>query len=214
MIKVNKISKIYRDKSSEQEVFKTLSANFDASTSYSIVGPSGSGKTTLLNLLSGLDNFDEGSINVNGVELYSAGAETKSKLRKALFGFAYQFHYLLENLTVFENCLASCFGNDNGAIEKILKELEIVHIKDKFPSNISGGEKQRASIARALAAKPKILILDEPTGNLDQSNSLIIQDFILSYAKKNKSLVIYATHDISFAERADKMLKISDEGLV
>ena len=214
MIKVNKISKIYRDKSSEQEVFKALSANFDTSTSYSIVGPSGSGKTTLLNLLSGLDNFDEGSINVNGIELFSAGAEVKSKLRKALFGFAYQFHYLLENLTVFENCLASCFGDDNGAIEKILKELEIVHIKDKFPSNISGGEKQRASIARALAAKPKILILDEPTGNLDQSNSLIIQDFILSYAKKNKSLVIYATHDISFAERADKMLKISDEGLV
>ena len=214
MIKVSKISKIYKDKSSEQVVFKNLSLNFDASTSYSIVGPSGSGKTTLLNLLSGLDSFDDGSINVNGTELYNAGAEAKSKLRKALFGFAYQFHYLLENLTVFENCLASCFGNDNGAIKKILKELEIVHIKDKFPSNISGGEKQRASIARALAAKPKILILDEPTGNLDQSNSLIIQDFILNYAKKNKSLVIYATHDISFAERADKMLKISDKGLV
>ena len=214
MIKVSKISKVYKDKSSKQVVFKNLSLNFNASTSYSIVGPSGSGKTTLLNLLSGLDSFDDGSIIVNGTELYNAGPEAKSKLRKTLFGFAYQFHYLLENLTVIENCLASCFGNDNGSIKKILKELEIFHIKDKFPSNISGGEKQRASIARALAAKPKILILDEPTGNLDQSNSLIIQDFILNYAKKNKSLVIYATHDISFAERADKMLKISDKGLV
>ena len=214
MIKVSKISKVYKDKSSEQKVFTGLSVDFKASTSYSIVGPSGSGKTTFLNLISGLDNFDEGSISVDGTELSDADPETKSMLRKGFFGFAYQFHYLLENLTVYENCIASCFGEDNGSIEKILKDLEIAHIKDKFPSNISGGEKQRASIARALAPKPKILILDEPTGNLDQTNSSIIQDFILNYASKNKSLVIYATHDIPFAKRADKMLKISDKGLV
>lgn len=214
MIKVKNISKIYKDKSSEQEIFSDLSIDFKASTSYSIVGPSGSGKTTFLNLISGLDAFDNGSITIKGAELSTADPEAKSKLRKGLFGFAYQFHYLLDNLTVFENCLASCFGKNNRSIQKILKDLEIAHIKDKFPSNISGGERQRASIARALAAKPKILILDEPTGNLDQANSSIIQDFILNYASKNRSLVIYATHDISFAKRADKMLKISDKGLV
>lgn len=214
MIKVKNISKTYRDKSSKHEVFTNLSINFDNSTSYSIVGPSGSGKTTFLNLISGLDAFDEGSIIVDGVELFQAKPEITSSLRKKLFGFAYQFHYLLDNLTVYENCLASCFGDDDGSIEKILEDLEIPHIRNKFPSNISGGEKQRASIARALAVKPKILILDEPTGNLDQSNSLIIQDFILNYASKNNSLVIYATHDMAFAKRADKMLEISIEGLV
>ncbi len=214
MIKVTNLAKIYKDKSSEQEVFSELSFSFNKSGSYSVVGPSGSGKTTFLNLLSGLDSFNSGSININGMELHKATAETKSNLRKKLFGFAYQFHYLLENLTVFENCLACCFGKDDGSIDEILKNLKINHIKDKFPSNISGGEKQRASIARALARKPKILILDEPTGNLDQLNSSIIQDFILNYACENKSLVIYATHDISFAERADKMLEISNKGLV
>ncbi len=214
MIKVSNISKVYTDKSSEQVVFSDLSIDFKASTSYSIVGPSGSGKTTLLNLISGLDSFESGLIDVDGTELSAADPEAKSMLRKRLFGFAYQFHYLLDNLTVFENCLASCFGHDKGAIDKILKDLEIEHIKHKLPSNISGGERQRASIARALSTKPKILILDEPTGNLDQTNSSIIQDFILNYASKNKSLVIYATHDLPFAKRADKMLKIGDKGLV
>tara|TARA_B100000427_G_C15278065_1_gene494072 strand:+ start:31 stop:675 length:645 start_codon:yes stop_codon:yes gene_type:complete len=214
MIKVSSLNKVYRDKSSEQVVFDNLSMSFKASSSYSIVGPSGSGKTTFLNLISGLDGFESGSININGHELSKSNTEAKSKLRKDLFGFAYQFHYLLDNLTVFENCLASRFGNDDGSIEEILKDLEIDHIKDKFPSNISGGEKQRASIARALASNPKILILDEPTGNLDESNSLIIQNFILNYASKNKSLVIYATHDITFAERANVMLRISNKGLV
>ena len=111
MIKVSKISKIYKDKSSEQVVFKNLSLNFDASTSYSIVGPSGSGKTTFLNLISGLDAFDNGSITIKGTELSTADPEAKSKLRKGLFGFAYQFHYLLDNLTVFEN---SCPSRQNG----------------------------------------------------------------------------------------------------
>ena len=87
------------------------------------------------------------------------------------------------------------------------------HIRDKYPSKVSGGEKQRASIARALSKKPKILILDEPTGNLDQENSLIVQDFLLAYARKNKSLVIYATHDIEFAKRADKSLNIIEKSI-
>ena len=104
MIKVKNISKTYRDKSSKHEVFTNLSINFDNSTSYSIVGPSGSGKTTFLNLISGLDAFDEGSIIVDGVELFQAKPEITSSLRKKLFGFAYQFHYLLDNLTVYENC--------------------------------------------------------------------------------------------------------------
>lgn len=214
MISINKLSKSYKDKSGSQKVFKNLSYEFESNGVYSILGSSGSGKTTLLNLISGLDSFQNGTIEVFNQNLNELSVEEKSTLRKKYFGFGYQFHYLLENLSIYENCLAANFGVDNGNIDVTLKKLGIAKIKNKLPSKVSGGEKQRASIARAISKKPNILILDEPTGNLDQENSLIVQDFLLDYAKENDSLVIYATHDISFAKRAYKSLNIINGSLV
>ena len=214
MISINKLSKSYKDNSGSQMVFKNLSYEFKSSGVYSILGSSGSGKTTLLNLISGLDSFQNGTIEVFKQNLNELSVEEKSALRKKYFGFGYQFHYLLENLSIYENCLAANFGVDNGNIDVTLKKLGIAKIKNKLPSRVSGGEKQRASIARAISKKPNILILDEPTGNLDQENSLIVQDFLLDYAKENDSLVIYATHDISFAKRAYKSLSIIKGSLV
>ena len=214
MISINKLSKSYKDKSGSQQVFKNLSYEFESNGVYSILGSSGSGKTTLLNLISGLDSFQNGTIEVFNQNLNELSVEEKSALRKKYFGFGYQFHYLLENLSIYENCLAANFGIDNGNIDVTLKKLGIAKIKNKLPSKVSGGEKQRASIARAISKKPNILILDEPTGNLDQENSLIVQDFLLDYAKENDSLVIYATHDISFAKRAYKSLNIIKGSLV
>ena len=209
MISLSKVSKFYES----QEVFSELSLTFNSSTSHSIVGSSGSGKTTLLNLISGLDSYNNGKVIVDGQILHTLSSDEKSMLRRKFFGFAYQFHYLLENLTIYENCIASNFGKHESSIDDILKRLCIFELRDKYPSKISGGEKQRASIARAIASNPKILILDEPTGNLDQENSMVVQDFILDYAKENDSLVIYATHDLPFAERADKIFKIEDKNL-
>ena len=214
MISINKLSKSYKDKSGSQKVFKNLSYEFESNGVYSILGSSGSGKTTLLNLISGLDSFQNGTIEVFNQNLNELSVEEKSALRKKYFGFGYQFHYLLENLSIYENCLAANFGVDNGNIDVTLKKLGIAKIKNKLPSKVSGGEKQRASIARAISKKPNILILDEPTGNLDQENSLIVQDFLLDYAKENDSLVIYATHDISFAKSAYKSLSIIKGSLV
>ena len=214
MISINKLSKSYKDKSGIQKVFKNLSYEFESNGVYSILGSSGSGKTTLLNLISGLDSFQNGTIEVFNQNLNELSVEEKSALRKKYFGFGYQFHYLLENLSIYENCLAANFGVDNGNIDVTLKKLGIAKIKNKLPSKVSGGEKQRASIARAISKKPNILILDEPTGNLDQENSLKVQDFLLDYAKENDSLVIYATHDISFAKRAYKSLNIIKGSLV
>ena len=214
MISINKLLKSYKDKSGSQKVFKNLSYEFESNGVYSILGSSGSGKTTLLNLISGLDSFQKGTIEVFNQNLNELSVEEKSALRKKYFGFGYQFHYLLENLSIYENCLAANFGVDNGNIDVTLKKLGIAKIKNKLPSKVSGGEKQRASIARAISKKPNILILDEPTGNLDQENSLIVQDFLLDYAKENDSLVIYATHDISFAKRAYKSLNIINGSLV
>ena len=214
MITIKKLSKSYVDNSSKQKVFENLTYEFESKGVYSIVGSSGSGKTTLLNLISGLDNFESGSIQVFNQNLGKLSVEEKSALRQKYFGFGYQFHYLLENLSIYENCLAANFGEDNGNINQTLKQLGIEKIKNKFPSKISGGEKQRASIARALSKKPKVLILDEPTGNLDQENSLVVQDFLLDFAKENDSLVIYATHDVTFAKRADKSLNIIEHSVV
>jgi len=214
MITIKKLSKSYKDNSNNQKVFENVSYEFGAKGVYSIVGSSGSGKTTLLNLISGLDSFENGTIEVLNQNLSKLNVEEKSALRKKYFGFGYQFHYLLENLSVYENCLAANFGVDNGNIDLTLKKLGISHIKNKLPSKISGGEKQRASIARALSKKPSILILDEPTGNLDQENSLAVQEFLFDYAKESDSLVIYATHDIAFAKRADKSLNIRERNIV
>ena len=214
MITIKKLSKSYVDNSSNQKVFENLTYEFESKGVYSVVGSSGSGKTTLLNLISGLDNFESGSIQVFNQNLGKLSVEEKSALRQKYFGFGYQFHYLLENLSIYENCLAANFGEDNGNINHTLKQLGIEKIKNKFPSKISGGEKQRASIARALSKKPKVLILDEPTGNLDQENSLVVQDFLLDFAKENDSLVIYATHDVRFAKRADKSLNIIEHSIV
>ena len=214
MISIKNLHKSYTDRSAKQTIFENASYEFNSHGVYSVVGSSGSGKTTLLNLISGLDVFDKGSIEINGKNLDTLSIEAKSALRKVDFGFGYQFHYLLENLTIHENCIAACHGQDNSHIASILNKLGIDHIKNKFPSKVSGGEKQRASIARALAKQPKILILDEPTGNLDQENSLIVQNFLLNYASENKSLVIYATHDIAFAKRADKSLNIVERSIL
>ena len=214
MISINKVSKSYQDESGSQIVFKNLSYEFERNEVYSILGSSGSGKTTLLNLISGLDSFEDGTIKVFDENLCKLSIEEKSALRKKYFGFGYQFHYLLENLSIYENCLAANFGIDNGNVDVTLKKLGIAKIKNKLPSKVSGGERQRASIARAISKKPNILILDEPTGNLDQENSLIVQDFLLDYAKENDSLVIYATHDIAFAKRAYKSLNIIERNIV
>ena len=208
MIKLENVSKNYGEGKLIHKVFEEMNFTFESNKSYSLVGPSGSGKTTFLNIISGLDDFNSGSIKVSDHELHDQNQNYKSKIRRDNFGFVYQFHYLLENLTIYENCLAANFGKDTSEISKSLESLNILNLKHKYPSEISGGEQQRAAVARAISSSPKILLLDEPTGNLDRENSKNVQDFILEYAKNNDCLVLYATHDISFAERADTILKI------
>ena len=208
MIKLENVSKNYGEGKLIHKVFEEMNFTFESNKSYSLVGPSGSGKTTFLNIISGLDDFNSGSIKILDRELHDQNQNYKSKIRRDNFGFVYQFHYLLENLTIYENCLAANFGKDSSEISKSLESLNILNLKHKYPSEISGGEQQRAAIARAISSSPKILLLDEPTGNLDRENSKNVQDFIIKYAKNNDCLVLYATHDISFAERADTILKI------
>jgi|TARA_X000000950_G_scaffold136444_1_gene169647 putative ABC transport system ATP-binding protein len=211
MITISKLNKTYFEAEKKTKLFNNFNFVFEGSKVYSVVGPSGSGKTTLLNLLCGLDKFENGSIKVNDSELKNLNETSLDQLRKKYFGFGFQFHYLLEGLTVKENCLAANFGEEINALDSLFEKLGIPDKADDYPRNLSGGEKQRAAIARAVCSKPPILLLDEPTGNLDQENSLQIQEFLLEHAKLNNSLLIFATHDEAFANKADYTLRITGE---
>mgnify|MGYP006237529961 FL=1 len=211
MITISKLNKTYFEAEKKTKVFNNFNYIFEGSKVYSVVGPSGSGKTTLLNLLCGLDKFENGSIKVNDSELKNLNETSLDQLRKKYFGFGFQFHYLLDGLTVKENCLAANFGKEINDLDSLFERLGIPAKADDYPRNLSGGEKQRAAIARAVCSKPPILLLDEPTGNLDQENSLQIQEFLLEHAKQNKSLLIFATHDEAFANKADYTLRITSE---
>ena len=173
-------------------VLDNISCSFSKGKIIALLGQNGSGKTTFLKCLGNIMNIDSGEIKYNASNFLFINDKPN------IFG----------DLTIYENCLAANFGEDSPEISKSLESLNILNLKHKYPSEISGGEQQRAAVARAISSSPKILLLDEPTGNLDRENSKNVQDFILEYAKNNDCLVLYATHDISFAERADTILKI------
>ena len=201
-------------------VLQEISLELSEGQSIGIIGSSGCGKTTLLQILAGLETPSSGSVYFNETNL-SENKKTKfAQLRPSLFGFVYQFHYLLEDLTLFENCELSfqiLKSNDHSAnhasIMAIFEELGIAHLKDSYPFTLSGGERQRAAIARAVAHKPTFLLMDEPTGNLDNDNAAIIQALTINLSKKLNMGIIVATHDLSYAEQLDDVYKIENSKL-
>jgi lipoprotein-releasing system ATP-binding protein len=201
-------------------VLQDISLELSEGQSIGIIGSSGCGKTTLLQILAGLETPSSGSVYFNETNL-SANKKIKfAQLRPSLFGFVYQFHYLLEDLTLFENCELSFqilkskdHSENHASIMAIFEELGIAHLKDSYPFTLSGGERQRAAIARAVAHKPTFLLMDEPTGNLDNDNAAIIQALTINLSKKLNMGIIVATHDLSYAEQLDDVYKIENSKL-
>jgi len=201
-------------------VLQDISLELSEGQSIGIIGSSGCGKTTLLQILAGLETPSSGSVYFNETNL-SVNKKTKfAQLRPSLFGFVYQFHYLLEDLTLFENCELSFqilkskdHLANHASIMAIFEELGIAHLKDSYPFTLSGGERQRAAIARAVAHKPTFLLMDEPTGNLDNDNAAIIQALTINLSKKLNMGIIVATHDLSYAEQLDDVYKIENSKL-
>ena len=201
-------------------VLQDISLELSEGQSIGIIGSSGCGKTTLLQILAGLETPSSGSVYLNETNL-SANKKIKfAQLRPSLFGFVYQFHYLLEDLTLFENCELSFqilkskdHSANHASIMAIFEELGIAHLKDSYPFTLSGGERQRAAIARAVAHKPTFLLMDEPTGNLDNDNAAIIQALTINLSKKLNMGIIVATHDLSYAEQLDDVYKIENSKL-
>ena len=201
------------------DVLTDVNLEIKESEKIAISGKSGAGKSTLLHIMAGLDKPTNGSVLYNENDLSNISLNKLSKIRLLNFGFVYQFHYLLEDLTIEENIsipamLNGTYNKDmKNQIHKIMHNLNIIDRKDHLPWKLSGGEKQRAAIARALTNKPKFLFLDEPTGNLDKDNASIIQNLIIDISNNYGVALITATHDNEFIKAFNKVYVLSDAGL-
>lgn len=182
----------------------------------SIVGPSGSGKSTFLHVCGVLDPPDRGTVSVGGTDVWSVNESRRAKLRNTDLGFVFQFHHLLDEFTLLENVAMPSMlaGNSRrDALETASELLEEVGLSSRgrhFPSEASGGERQRIAVARALILSPSVVLADEPTGNLDSSNSRIVEDLMFELAERRNQAFIIATHSIELARRAHRSLELED----
>ena len=217
-IQFNNVSLSYGEIADEVEVLKGISFAIDSSEVVSIVGPSGSGKTSIIMLASGLENATKGSIKINGEEIVGLKEKELSEVRRKNIGIVFQSFYLIPNLTAVENVLLSLEANQQYGLEKdaeeLLGEFGLSHRMHHLPSELSGGEQQRVAIARALINKPKIILADEPTGNLDSVNSESMIDLLFDYTKKSHTSLVMVTHDNSIAQRCDRIIEIRDGQIV
>ena len=185
-----------------------------------IMGSSGSGKTTLLQVMGGLDTVTSGSIEIHGESINKANENQKSDIRNRFLGFIYQFHHLLHEFTAQENVAMPLLirgkGKELSMIESasILEKVGLSKRLDHRPSEMSGGERQRAAVARALITKPSLILADEPTGNLDRGNGNQVMDLMLNIQKEIQSSIVIVTHDLSIAKTADRILELRDGLLI
>lgn len=210
------LNKSYQSEDSEKklEVLRDVSLSIEAGSITSIVGSSGSGKSTLLHILGGLDRPDSGQVKWSGTELTSMSSDRLAEFRNKNIGFVFQFHHLLPEFTAIENIsMPALIGGTSKekAAKRALELLERFEMADRAshrPTQLSGGEQQRVSMARALMNKPKLILADEPTGNLDDTNTNIILDMLFDLRNKDGVSVLLITHEKSIADRSDLILEI------
>ena len=213
-IKIIELTKNYQSNKQNQLVLDNLNAEINLTGLTSLQGKSGSGKSTLMHILSGLLKPTSGRVLVNEIEIY----KTKPIERSSLISFVYQFHALLENLSVYENIylprkIHKNIGSDE-FINDLINQCKLEKLLKKYPSELSGGEKQRVSIVRALSNKPKCVLLDEPTGNLDDETSSSVQEMCLDINKAFNIGMFVATHDRGFASKMQYQYKIEQKSLM
>ena len=214
MITINHLHKSYGTKNQRLHVLKDVSFTLPEGSLACLLGPSGSGKSTLLNILGGIETVDEGEIIVNGAQLSHMNKKELERYRRKQLGFVFQFYNLVENLTVRENILTGAYlSNDPLDVDALAEELGIADQLHKFPSEISGGQAQRVSIARAMAKKPSLFICDEPTGALDYESAKAVLHLIEDLNKKHKTTILIATHNEAIASMCHVILRLHDGSL-
>ncbi len=219
LVVVKSLRKVYKTGEITYEALKGVSLEIEEGDMFFIFGPSGSGKTTMLNCLSGIDNATSGEIVINGVDINRLPDNTKTKFRAENMGFVFQEYNLINVLTSKENVALPLLARgwpEKRANEKaieVLKANGLGNVIDKFPSQISGGEKQRVALARAIAGEPKIVWADEPTGALDTKTSFLVMDFIKLLNEKSHLTFVIVTHDEKILRYATAYLRI-DSGKI
>lgn len=214
MIRINDLRKVYRTDEVETIALDNMSLHVKEHEFVAIMGPSGCGKSTLLNILGLLDDPTSGSYLLNGVEVTGLNENKRCDLRRENIGFVFQSFNLIEELTVFENIelpLENCGMKASlrkMKVEKALKSVLLNHRRNYFPSQLSGGQQQRVAIARAIVNDPKLILADEPTGNLDSQNGLEIMDLLTSLNDAGTTVVMvtHSEHDARYSHRAVHML--------
>lgn len=195
-------------------VLKGIDMKIESGEYIAIMGKSGAGKSTLINIMAGIERPTSGQVIYNNIDLYNCNETELAKYRLHDFGFIFQFYNLIPELTLFENIVLPFeIGNEKVNIldaDKLIDRLALSHRKNNLPSTLSGGEQQRAAIARAIILNPKIIFADEPTGNLDDENATSFLELIKEVRNLLNSTIIIVTHDISIAKNADRILYISD----
>ena len=205
------VRKVYRMGEVEVAAVDGMSFDIEQGELVVVVGPSGSGKTTLLNMLGGMDSVTAGTITLDGREISALGERELTQYRRHDIGFVFQFYNLVQNLTALENVeLASQICSDPLDAAEVLGQVGLAHRLNNFPAQLSGGEQQRVSIARALAKNPKLLLCDEPTGALDYQTGKAILKLLQDTCYRTGKTVVLITHNAAFTAIADRVIRIRE----
>ena len=211
IVEFKEVSRVYRNGDHEQRALDRVNLQLEEGKFIVILGPSGAGKSTLLNLLGGLDNPTEGTITVKGRDISTLSANELADYRAASVGFVFQSYNLIPTLTVIENvALVKEIAPKPLSSHDMLKAVGLADHIHQFPSELSGGEQQRVSIARALAKNPDILLCDEPTGALDSETGVVVLKLLLSMARDMGKTIIIVTHNQNIAKMADVVIRVKN----
>lgn len=213
VLQADNLRKSFQIDQNDIQVIKDVTLRVNAGEFVAIMGKSGSGKSTLLSLLAGLDYPDSGGVRLNGDDLTQMDEEQLAIKRQRDMGFVFQSFHLIPTLTVAENVafpLQIAGQSDDARVEELLQAVDLNHRRDSLPHQLSGGEKQRTALARALVSKPSIVFADEPTGNLDQKNARQVMELLINLQQSFGSALVVVTHDQAVADRADRVITLVD----
>lgn len=218
MLKVENLTKSYASGGRSLTVLEAVSFELHAGDTFSIVGPSGSGKTTLLGLCAGLDRASSGSVWLNGIQLDNLNEDQRAAVRNEHVGFIFQNFQLLPTLTALENVLVPLelrgISNGTKTAQALLERVGLGGRGHHYPTQLSGGEQQRVSLARAFANQPKILFADEPTGNLDADTSATVVDLLFGLNREAGTTLVLVTHDLELAAKTQRVVRIKGGSVV
>lgn len=211
MIKFSNINKEYQVGNQVVKALNQVNFEIEPHQLTVILGPSGSGKSTLLNILGGMDRPTKGDISFNGRQINKLNDHDLTSYRREVVGFVFQFYNLIPSLTALENvAIAAQLNNNDDLSENYLKSVGLEERMNNFPNQLSGGEMQRVSIARALAKKPKLLLCDEPTGALDSTTSMKILGILQNIANTTDTAVVMVTHNPEFERYGNRIIRLKD----